>query len=254
MRDRLRAAIWLAMSAASAALGQSYGDRDQTLTIGAADFQIKADASDDFLDADGYLYGPTASVYYDYRAPLTLPEGALIEQVCLYVNDSDPSRVAGAYLMAQRLVPGGGTPGQISIQGSAALSSSDIGYGYYCSDPLAYTLLSTFEMGGDGTLDNVAWYVAAYFSNAVAPSDSSGVLGLGGVRITWKRQVSPPPDTPTFADVPATDRAWHQIEALAASGITAGCGGGNYCPDGSLTRRQMAVFLAKALGLQWSVQ
>jgi hypothetical protein len=36
-----------------------------------------------------------------------------------------------------------------------------------------------------------------------------------------------------------------------ASGITAGCGGGNFCPDNPLTRRQMAVFLAKALGLNW---
>jgi hypothetical protein len=35
-----------------------------------------------------------------------------------------------------------------------------------------------------------------------------------------------------------------------ASGITAGCGGGNYCPDAP-TRRQMAIFLAKALGLHW---
>jgi hypothetical protein len=38
---------------------------------------------------------------------------------------------------------------------------------------------------------------------------------------------------------------------LAASGVTVGCGGGNYCPDAPLTRRKMAVCLAKALGLQW---
>jgi hypothetical protein len=41
------------------------------------------------------------------------------------------------------------------------------------------------------------------------------------------------------------------IEALYAYGITAGCGSGNYCPDAPLTRGQMAVFLAKAPGLQW---
>ncbi len=41
------------------------------------------------------------------------------------------------------------------------------------------------------------------------------------------------------------------IEALAESGITAGCGNGNFCPDAALTRGQMAVFLAKALGLHW---
>ena len=51
--------------------------------------------------------------------------------------------------------------------------------------------------------------------------------------------------------MPATDAGFPYIEALVASGITAGCGGGNYCPNAGLTRRQMAVFLAKALGLHW---
>ena len=44
---------------------------------------------------------------------------------------------------------------------------------------------------------------------------------------------------------------FQHVEALATSGITAGCGGGNFCPDHPLTRGQMAVFLAKALGLHW---
>jgi hypothetical protein len=72
------------------------------------------------------------------------------------------------------------------------------------------------------------------------------------VQILWRRQVSPSPPTPTFADVPAGDPGFPYIEALVSSGITAGCGGGNYCPDANLTRRQMAVFLAKAFGLHWS--
>jgi hypothetical protein len=49
-----------------------------------------------------------------------------------------------------------------------------------------------------------------------------------------------------FGDV-ATDywaAAW--IKQLAAEGITSGCGGGNYCPDATVTRAQMAVFLLKA--------
>jgi hypothetical protein len=49
---------------------------------------------------------------------------------------------------------------------------------------------------------------------------------------------------PTFNDVPESDPGFQYIEALVASGITAGCGGGNFCPDASITRRQMAVFLA----------
>ena len=72
-----------------------------------------------------------------------------------------------------------------------------------------------------------------------------------GVIIGWNRQVSAAPSAATFADVPTGYWAFQHIEALAASGITAGCGGGNFCPDGLLTGDQMAVFLAKALGLHW---
>ena len=77
------------------------------------------------------------------------------------------------------------------------------------------------------------------------------MAALGGMIIGYVLQVSPAPGSPTFNDVPVSDPAFQYIEALVASGVTAGCGGGNYCPDSPLTRRQMAVFLAKALGLQW---
>ncbi len=39
------------------------------------------------------------------------------------------------------------------------------------------------------------------------------------------------------------------IERLAQLGITAGCGGGNYCPDDPVTRAQMAVFIVVAWNL-----
>ncbi len=61
--------------------------------------------------------------------------------------------------------------------------------------------------------------------------------------------VSAAPAIATFNDVPTNHPFFRFIEALVASGITAGCGSGNYCPDTPLTRGQMAVFLAKALGL-----
>jgi hypothetical protein len=69
--------------------------------------------------------------------------------------------------------------------------------------------------------------------------------------VAYKLQVSPAPPTATFGDVPTSHPFYQFIEALAASGITGGCGEGNYCPDQPLTRGQMAVFLAKALGLEW---
>ena len=53
---------------------------------------------------------------------------------------------------------------------------------------------------------------------------------------------------PGFGDVPAT--AWFAAEVakLAASGITVGCGGSNFCPDRETNRAEMAVFLARATG------
>lgn len=71
------------------------------------------------------------------------------------------------------------------------------------------------------------------------------------VRVFYRKVVSPPPPTPTFSDVPASDPRFRFVEALAAAGITGGCGGGQYCPDAALTRGQMAVFLSVALGLYW---
>jgi hypothetical protein len=58
---------------------------------------------------------------------------------------------------------------------------------------------------------------------------------------------TPPPATGTvFSDVPADRFAAAWIEDLSARGITGGCGGGNYCPDAPVTRRQMAAFLLKS--------
>jgi len=74
---------------------------------------------------------------------------------------------------------------------------------------------------------------------------------LVGAIISYQLEVSPPPGTATFNDVPTSHPFFQYIEALSASGITGGCGAGNYCPDAPLTRGQMAVFLAKALGLYW---
>lgn len=58
---------------------------------------------------------------------------------------------------------------------------------------------------------------------------------------------SPPAATgAVFSDIGAGDFAASFIEQLAADGITAGCGNGNYCPDDVVTRDQMAVFLLRA--------
>jgi hypothetical protein len=70
--------------------------------------------------------------------------------------------------------------------------------------------------------------------------------------VYYKLQISPAPAIATFADVPSTHPFYKFVEALYASGITAGCGNNNFCPDAPVTRGQMAVFLSAALGLHWA--
>jgi hypothetical protein len=81
-----------------------------------------------------------------------------------------------------------------------------------------------------------------------APS-SSGSLSFKDAIVVYKLRISDAPLTATFGDVPVGSGLHKFVEALYAAGITGGCAGGNFCPGDPLTRGQMAVFLATALGL-----
>jgi hypothetical protein len=53
-----------------------------------------------------------------------------------------------------------------------------------------------------------------------------------------------------FSDVPNSNLYHADIDALADSGVTTGCGGGRYCPNNYVTRGEMAAFMNRlgALG------
>jgi S-layer homology domain len=51
---------------------------------------------------------------------------------------------------------------------------------------------------------------------------------------------------PHFADVQPSDFGFKFIQAMYELGITAGCGGGNFCPNDPVTRDAMAVFIIAA--------
>jgi hypothetical protein len=88
----------------------------------------------------------------------------------------------------------------------------------------------------------------AYYLSADVATDTS----LRGCNVVWRRTVSPAPAVATYpVDVPTTHPYFRFVEALAAAGITGGCAAGSYCPDQPVTRGQMAVFLAAALGLHF---
>ncbi|HTY43340.1 MAG TPA: S-layer homology domain-containing protein, partial [Thermoanaerobaculia bacterium] len=69
----------------------------------------------------------------------------------------------------------------------------------------------------------------------------------------WKGQhgdAMPPACTGVFTDVPCPGGfAVDYIEGLYYEGITAGCGGGNFCPNANISNAQMAVFLVKAFDI-----
>jgi len=52
-----------------------------------------------------------------------------------------------------------------------------------------------------------------------------------------------------FDDVPVDHWAAAWIKQLAVEGITGGCGSGNYCPDNSVTRGQMSIFIVRTFNL-----
>ena len=100
-------------------------------------------------------------------------------------------------------------------------------------------------------------YVTTLVSNGITAGVGGGNYGVDQSTLRQQMAVfllkakhglcySPPPCGGTFSDVacPSTFANW--IEAMAAEGITGGCGGGNYCPTNPVRRDQMAVFLLKA--------
>ena len=70
----------------------------------------------------------------------------------------------------------------------------------------------------------------------------------------WKGQhgdEAPPECTGVFADVPCESQYADYIQGIYEEEITAGCGGGNYCPNDGIKNAQMAVFLVKAFEIPY---
>jgi hypothetical protein len=226
---------------AASALAQSFGEQDQTLRISGLDFQDEMNPDGGVVGDDGYVYNQLPDVR-NFIAPFTLPSGSGIELMCIDYYDPSSIPVVAVYLEMIKLAAGGQGP-EPAVIPHAYTTSVLAGYGRICTDPLSFTVRDSKDINDDGNV-----YPVAYAARVGLFTGSA----VGALEVTWKRQIRPSPAAPTFADVPGSDGAFQHIEALAASSITSGCGGGNYCPDATLTRRQMAVFLAKALGLHWS--
>jgi RHS repeat-associated protein len=127
--------------------------------------------------------------------------------------------------------------GQWTLTGTTcsegALGFSDV----HCTDP-DWDYIQTFKekniTAGCGS--------GQYCPNTALPREQMAVLLL---RAEHGGGYLPPACSGFFTDVPCPSTYANWIERLAAEGITAGCGGGRFCPTQSVTELEMAVFLSK---------
>jgi hypothetical protein len=111
------------------------------------------------------------------------------------------------------------------------------------------------DTGGSAFGTDIAWLYAAGITNGCGPMRycPTDPVTRDQMASFLVRMFDLPPTT---GDYFADDNAnLHQasINALAASGITRGCGPSSYCPTAAVTRAQMASFLAAAASLSTGV-
>jgi len=222
---------------------RTYGTKDRVMyRIAAAEFSpinSIGDYGDDFDGSSNFHRRATSGLGTTFFASPHLPAGAQVDYLELDYCDSDAgldfsSNPIDVYLNAYDCNYLGSGCSQIKSLKSSDGSAVNTGCGYVSDDTLSYTI------------DN---YTHEFMLSVLVYNDS-GLTSLAGVIVGYHLQVSPPSGQ-TFADVPPNYLYYKAIEALAASGIAAGCGNGNYCPNQPVTRGEMAKFLANALGLRW---
>jgi S-layer homology domain len=226
-------------SRALAQPGETFGTASEiALTLASADFLPLSNSNSYFhvgtLDpTTGFMRLATGGTT-TFQAGIRLPAGAIVTRLeiagCDTANDTELT-----FVLRRSKIPSGTGFENVTPLGSTGTAGMP-GCGRFSVTPSSPPLV----------IDNVN---ATYWA-VVAPTGIGS--SFDSVRVYYQLQVSPAPATATFGDVPTSHPFFPLVEALVASGITAGCGGGNYCPDAALTRGQMAVFLSKALGLHFA--
>ena len=166
-----------------------------------------------------------------WTAGLHIPSGAMLVGIELSACDTDPTQELTFWI-----VRGPRVPGQAVIVVPVTHTGANPGCTTFAAVPaVPFTVQNDLNAYG-----------------LVVNSTPGTTVDWNQFRVRYRLQVSPAPAAATFPnDVPTTHPFFRFVEALAAAGVTGGCGPGSYCPDGAVTRGQMAVFLATALGLHF---
>jgi len=183
-----------------------------------------------------------------YHTQIQLPNGAEVTWASVILYDSVDTGFVTGYLESFEW---GAEPVSVVwflFDTGASFNGGHVTLGGNMAFPFVFRTFG--DLDGDGTEGDIAWNFVFGMGTTGGGFQTDSLL-FWGVILGWHRTVSPAPATATFSDVPTNHWAFQFVEALADSGVTAGCGGGNYCPDDPVTRGQMAVYLAAALGLHW---
>ncbi len=217
----------------------AYGLGPQILYVGPQEFQPNSADSGRLVYGGNFVYSSSApGISYD--APLRLPAGAQIDLLrCYFYSDGDATRPTASIVTRDF-----DTISKIGSGSSAlATSTSPEAIGYH--EPEGTATANPASLVRYRPSDDISRFYVLQLSLTDTGDRTRGC------EVEWHRTVSDPPVAPTYLDLPVDEEQKQAIEALAAAGITSGCGGGNYCPDSPLTRAQLALFLARALGLHW---
>ena len=196
----------------------------------------------------GYI-GPISSDWSGYWVQIDLPLGASVDHIYILVYDNDAGASWDLSFTAYEGGEGAIVPDIISLASGSTGGPEMPGYDRISLDLTGSPVVirEWFDLSGDGFTNMLGYGLQMNTSGAADPNQ----MRFFGAGVRWSRTITPEPGSATFGDVPLGSFGFQHVEALADSGITAGCGGGNFCPNSTLTRVEMAIFLAKALGLHW---
>jgi hypothetical protein len=209
----------------------TWGNQNTYIALGAWDAQpLDSSVTYNLVQPAGQGITRTGGSSF-FKIPVHVPNGALVTKIEVNFCDTgagsfalhfftQPKNVAPVTILDVVSSSGGATPGCV---------------------------VQTGTFGTPVAVDNGA---NSYNIEMFMGSTDNSVVFLSA-RVGYTLQVSPSPAVATFTDVPTSHPFFRFVEALAAAGITGGCGGGNYCPNQAVTRGQMAVFLSIALGLHF---
>lgn len=209
-----------------------------------------------YTPIDSYAMHPYDNAFIPNRSPSTgnlactgastdsravgqilMPHGVDIELIRIWGTDNSLANDMQVQLISSCLPDFGAAFPTLTVMATAASSGN----------PGAFTDATTLL--GTNLADNQSCTYRVEVRLGPDNSTCDAALFFSKLRVQWGRTVPPAPAVASFTDVPVGAQFFAEVEALAASGITAGCTATTFCPENFVTRRQMAAFFGRGFGL-----